>query len=82
MELMDEEKPQEDLKVEEISLDDLRGTAGEADDPPKGPGVSGRGASDPRAVATDPSRARSDVPGSPWQRPWYCSSAPFMASSR
>ncbi len=35
---MDEEKPQEDLKVEEISLDDLRDTTGEADDPPKGPG--------------------------------------------
>ncbi|MCK4298264.1 MAG: IPT/TIG domain-containing protein, partial [Planctomycetes bacterium] len=36
---MDEEMPQEDLKVEEISLDDLRDTAGEADETPKGPGV-------------------------------------------
>jgi len=35
---MDEEEPQEDLKVEEISLDDLRDTVGEDDDPPKGPG--------------------------------------------
>jgi hypothetical protein len=35
---MDEEEPQKDLKVEEISLDDLRDTMGDADDPPKGPG--------------------------------------------
>ncbi len=35
---MDEEKPQEDLKVEEISLDDLRDTVGETDELPKGPG--------------------------------------------
>ena len=36
---MDEEMPQEDLKVEEISLDDLRENAGEADENLQGPGV-------------------------------------------